>query len=76
MAVAMLYRQGDLAGALSYLERSYAKREDPEIAAHLGEVLWALGRQEEARRIWRESLARDADNEVLQETLRRLKVRP
>ena len=35
----VLFRQGDLPEALSYLERSYGQREDPEIAAHLGEVL-------------------------------------
>jgi release factor glutamine methyltransferase len=43
-------------------------------AAHLGEVLWAMGQRDEARRIWRESKGRDAANEVLRETLARLRV--
>ena len=68
----VLYRQGDLAGALSYLERSYAKREDPEIAAHLGEVLWALGRQDDARRLLQAAQKVHPTNEVLAETVRKL----
>jgi hypothetical protein len=56
------------------LRQAYAARPDAEIAAHLGEVLWADGKRDEAMRIWREGRGRDADNEVLQETLKRLKV--
>ncbi|MDR1934202.1 MAG: tetratricopeptide repeat protein [Candidatus Accumulibacter sp.] len=68
----VLFRQGDLPAALSYLERSYDKREDPEIAAHLGEVLWRLGRQEDARRLLQEAQKKFPPNEVLSETVRRL----
>ena len=45
-----------------------------EIGAHLGEVLWTMGRQDDARKVWREARTRDAGNEVLVETLKRLKV--
>jgi hypothetical protein len=58
------------------LRQAYAARPDPEIGAHLGEVLWALGQQDEARRVWREARARDAINEVLLETLKRLRAEP
>ena len=68
----VLFRQGDLNGALAYLERSYAKREDPEIAAHLGEVLWALGRQDDARRLLLGAQKKHPKNEVLSGTIRRL----
>ena len=68
----VLYRQGDLAGALTYLERSYAKREDPEVAAHLGEVLWALGRQDDARRVLQAAQKAHPTNEALAETVRKL----
>lgn len=61
----VLYRQGDLAGALSYLERAYAQRSDPEIAAHLGEVLWHMDRKEEARRILQEAQKKHPENESL-----------
>jgi tetratricopeptide (TPR) repeat protein len=69
------FRLGNHAEALAYLRRAYAARPDTEIAAHLGEVLWVSGQREEALRVWREGRARDADNEVLRETLTRLRVR-
>jgi tetratricopeptide (TPR) repeat protein len=69
------YRLGNTAEALRHLRRAYASRPDTEIAAHLGEVLWTTGQRDEARRIWREGRERDADNEVLRETLARLQVR-
>lgn len=68
----VLFRQGDLAGALSYLERSYAKRADPEIAAHLGEVLWSIGRKDDARSLLLDVQKKFPDNAVLSETVRRL----
>jgi tetratricopeptide (TPR) repeat protein len=68
----VLFRQGDLPGALSYLERSYGKHEDPEIAAHLGEVLWVMERQEEARRVLSDAQQKFPSNAVLSATIRRL----
>jgi Flp pilus assembly protein TadD len=68
------YRLGRQDEALRLLRQAYDKRPDTEIAAHLGEVLWALGRQDEAREVWRAGRARDENNDVLQETLSRLKV--
>lgn len=47
------YRQGQYELALEFLQRAYEKFPDDEIAAHLGEVLWALGRKDEARKLWR-----------------------
>jgi tetratricopeptide (TPR) repeat protein len=69
------FRLGNLPAALAHLQRAYAARPDTEIAAHLGEVLWVTGRRQEAQRIWREGRERDADNDVLRETLARLQVR-
>jgi Flp pilus assembly protein TadD len=69
------FRLGNTAEALKHLRRAYASRPDTEIAAHLGEVLWASGQRDEARRVWREGRERDGDNEVLRETLSRLQVR-
>ncbi len=70
------YRLGNLAEAARLLRQAYAARPDPEIGAHLGEVLWAQGQQDEARRVWREARARDATNDVLRETLTRLRAEP
>jgi len=68
----VLYRLGDKEGALRHLQRAYDIRPDAEIAAHLGEVLWMLGRQDEARAIWDKARRSQPDNEVLIETLQRL----
>jgi tetratricopeptide (TPR) repeat protein len=66
------FRLGNTAEALRLLRQAYAARPDTEIAAHLGEVLWATGQREEAVRVWREGRQRDAANDVLRETLSRL----
>lgn len=50
------YRMGQLDKAEETLRRAYLNQKDPEIAAHLGEVLWAQGKREEAEKIWRAAL--------------------
>ena len=67
------FRLGNLGSALSYLQKAYKDRADAEIAAHLGEVLWKMKRQDEAVKVWREGLDTAPNNETLQETLQRLK---
>lgn len=62
--------------ALRLLRQAWNARPDPEIGAHLGEVLWSLGEKDEARRIWRDARERDGSNEVLRETLARLRAEP
>ena len=68
------YRLGNRDEAIRLLRDAYRGQPDAEIAAHLGEVLWVSGKLDEARRVWREARARDAKNEVLRETLARLRV--
>lgn len=68
----VLHRLGRNAEGLGYLQRSYELRPDAEIAAHLGEVLWLLGRQTEARKVWADALRDHPKNEVLQGTVKRL----
>lgn len=68
------YRLGNRTESLRLLRGAYQSRPDVEIAAHLGEVLWVNGDRDEARRVLRDAKARDATNEVLTETLYRLKV--
>jgi len=69
------FRLGDLARARDYLERAYKLKPEVEVAAHLGEVMWAQGEREAARRLWREYRKKEPDNETLKATLARLKVR-
>jgi tetratricopeptide (TPR) repeat protein len=66
------FRQGHPADALPFLKAAYADDHDGDIAAHLGEVLWQLGQQDEAQRIWSEAAALDADNHLLKSTRHRL----
>lgn len=68
----VLYRQGEFEQALDYLTRAYASFPDPEVAAHLGEVLWATGDHAGARRIWAQALEDDPEHPALRETLTRL----
>jgi tetratricopeptide (TPR) repeat protein len=68
------YRLGNRDEAIRLLRDAYSGQPDAEIAAHLGEVLWVDGQTDEARSIWREGRKRDATNEVLRETLTRLRV--
>jgi len=67
-----LYRLGRLKEAEGYLRKALAQRPDAEIAAHLGEVLWAKGDHDDARAIWQPQLESNPDNAVLKETVRRL----
>lgn len=67
------YREGRYEKALVLLEEAYKHSPEGEIAAHLGETLWMLGRQKEARQLWEDALKRDSDNRHLIEVLKRLK---
>ncbi|AHL76602.1 hypothetical protein CH92_16445 [Stutzerimonas stutzeri] len=66
------YRLGNLDEAESQLRKAYTRMSDHEVAAHLGEVLWASGEQREARAIWAEALKQQPDSQVLRETIKRL----
>lgn len=70
------FRLGNTAEAIRILEAAYKTRPDPEIGAHFGEVLWTSGQKDRAVTIWKEALLSDAENETLQETLKRLRVKP
>jgi tetratricopeptide (TPR) repeat protein len=61
----VLFRKGDKQGALEVLQKAYGLRPDPEIAAHLGEVLWSLGRQTDARKVWSDAARENPTNEAL-----------
>jgi tetratricopeptide (TPR) repeat protein len=68
----VLYRMGDLKGALAYLRRAWEGRRDAEIGAHFGEVLWKSGEHAEAQRVWAQARDANPDNETLQKTIERL----
>lgn len=59
------YRLGHLELALNYLRDAAARDADPEIMAHLAEVLWQSGEREQARRVLEKALLADPDDETL-----------
>jgi tetratricopeptide (TPR) repeat protein len=65
------YRQGKLDRSLEFLRRAYGANPDPEIAAHLGEVLWVHGEKDEAKKIWSGSLKQHPQNDTLQAVMKK-----
>jgi tetratricopeptide (TPR) repeat protein len=69
------FRMGNKAEALRILDTAYKARPDADIAAHLGEVLWSMGQRDRAYAIWKEGLILNSENDTLQQTLKRLRVK-
>lgn len=69
----VLYRMGDLKGAADHLRRAWRSRQDGDIGAHLGEVLWVMGERAEAERVWKEAAEASPENATLHNTIKRLK---
>lgn len=69
----LYFRLGKLDSALSFIQKAYDVQSDPEIVAHLGEILWAQGKKKEANDILELSLQSFPDNEVLKEAYKRLR---
>jgi outer membrane biogenesis lipoprotein LolB/uncharacterized protein HemY len=67
------FRLGKNTLALEQLQQAFAMKPEADIAAHTGEVLWAMNRRPEAEEMWRQGQKLDANNPTLKETLQRLK---
>ena len=66
------FKQGKLVQALGYLELAYAKQQESEIAAHLAEVLWVLGRKEDSRKIFNAAIKKAPEDEYLLDFQKRI----
>jgi len=66
------FKLGQTDVARQLLKRAYEQTQDPEVAAHYGELLWANGEHDAARAVWKSGLKQDPDHEVLVETMKRL----
>jgi len=66
------YKLGQLAQSEALLRQAHQAFPDPEVAAHLGEVLWIQGKEIEARDIWRDGLSRVPQHSIILEALQRL----
>jgi len=67
------YRLGNNAEAVKYLKRALDLRNDAEIAAHLGEVLWVMGNHREAESVWNRALHETPDSEALTSVIKKYK---
>lgn len=67
----VLYRLGKYTEAVKYLRQSLELQPDPEVAAHLGEVLWVMGDQKDAREIWEQALKLAPGDKILIEVMER-----
>lgn len=67
----VLYRLGNYEESIHYLRRSLELKEDHEVAAHLGEVLWVSGDREQAVLVWKRALEAFPDDELLRATMQR-----
>ena len=67
------YRLGNIDKALDYLTKAYHLQNDPEIAAHLGEVLWSQGKRDEASKVWDDALKTSPTNDALTKTIKKFK---
>lgn len=65
------FRRGALDDARDILSKAYSLRADPEIAAHLGEVLWTAGDVDAARQTWEDAARDNPENALLTSTMRR-----
>tara|TARA_B100001057_G_scaffold472211_1_gene535266 strand:- start:400 stop:2124 length:1725 start_codon:yes stop_codon:yes gene_type:complete len=66
------YKLGQYSESEVLLREAHNVFPDPEVAAHLGEVLWVQGRQFEARDVWRDGLSRVPDHPIILEAMKRL----
>jgi len=68
----VLYRLGRFGEAVEFLNRAREIKNDPEVAAHLGEVLWVMGDKDAARDIWGSALQSQPDDKRLLDVIDRL----
>jgi len=68
----ILYRQGRLDESIEFLNKALSEKNDPEIAAHLGEVLWVKGDKDAAQAIWDTALKETPDDDRLRKVINRL----
>ncbi len=66
------FKMGNFEDAIEFLSVALSRRDDPVMAAHLGEVYWTIGRTQKARQLWDDALKKSPDNEILIETIERL----
>jgi hypothetical protein len=54
------------------LRRAFTLRPEAEVGAHLGEVLLAAGKRDEALKLWSGLIKESPDNDTLRDAVKRL----
>jgi len=67
-----MYRIGEYEEAIRLLEKAFADFPDHEVAAHLGEVYWITGKQQQAQQLWKDALKERPDSDILRDVIDRL----
>ncbi len=68
----LLFKQGRMAESLGMLRTAYEKLPENEIAAHLAEILWVMGRKAEARDVFNKALINAPEDEYLLKLKKRI----
>ena len=68
----VMYRLGRFEEAIGFLEKARAIRDDPEVAAHLGEVLWVMGNKDAARELLQNAIRDTPNDQRLIEVIKKL----
>jgi tetratricopeptide (TPR) repeat protein len=69
------FRLGRMQESLELLKKAYMDFPDAEVAAHLGEVLWVMGRHKEAKEVWAQGIKKQPNSQILLDTLSRLEIK-
>ena len=67
----VLYRLGRLDEAIEFLQKALDLRNDPEVAAHLGEVHWVMGNKQAAKTVWESALKNTPTDDKLLKVIER-----
>lgn len=65
------YRLENYKDAVTNLRKALSLFDNDEVAAHLGEVLWVSGEQQEARKVWQKALDARPDSDILKRVIKR-----
>jgi tetratricopeptide (TPR) repeat protein len=65
------YRLENYKDAVTNLRKALSLFDNDEVAAHLGEVLWVSGEQQEARNVWQKALDARPDSDILKRVIKR-----
>lgn len=67
------FKLGNSQEAIKLMKQAMSKMDDPEIAAHLGEILYVSGDHQQAEAVWSEALKKNPEHKLLLETIQKFR---